>query len=272
VQGIERVSAGSDHTCALGTDSTLTCWGSDYRGQLGVPTMPTGVFVVHPQGNPKVIAFSSGQYHTCAIRPDGTAQCWGLNASGQVGATTTTQCGPTVATRLPCSPQPVNVETSRKFFTVAGGGDHTCALAADSTAWCWGTNRVGQLGTGQASDAISAPVAVSGSPRFAELTAGMDFTCGRTADGAVWCWGSNMAGQIGVNDSTDHAAPVQVPLPAPARSIGSGMAHACAVLDGARIFCWGAGMEGQLGTGRRADSRAPVEAGIDVGGMPQPHR
>ena len=271
VERVVSVSTGSDHTCALGADSTLSCWGSDYRGQLGVTTMPRGVAVVHPQGNAKYIAVSSGLYHTCAIRPDGTMQCWGLNTSGQLGAATTEQCGPTMATRLPCSPHPNTLESRLRFKAVAAGGDHTCGLTADGEAYCWGKNRVGQLGNG-ATDDERVPVAVTGGRRYDEIAAGMDFVCARTAEGAVWCWGSNMAGQVGVNDSTDHASPVQVTLPAPALSIGTGIAHACAVVQGPRVFCWGSGLEGQLGNGRRADSHIPVEAGLDLGNTPQPRR
>src|SRR2546425_2282336 len=33
-----------------------------------------------------------------------------------------------------------------KFLTVSTGAFHTCGLAADSTAFCWGLNDHGQLG------------------------------------------------------------------------------------------------------------------------------
>ena len=269
VQRIASVSVGADHSCALGADSTITCWGSDYRGQLGVTSMPRGTMAVHPAGNAKYTAVSAGQYHTCAIRPDGTVQCWGLNISGQLGARTTAQCGPTMATRAPCSPAPLTIQSTVRFKAIASGGDHTCGLNTDGEAWCWGTNRAGQLGVASLA-ASSVPVAVDGGRRYDEITSGMDFSCARTAEGTVWCWGSNSAGQIGAADSTDHPTPVQVTLPAPALSIGAGTAHACAVVQGPRIFCWGSGMEGQLGNGRRADSRSPVEAGVDVGGQPMP--
>lgn len=271
VERIASVSVGADHSCGLGADSTITCWGSDYRGQLGVTRMPAGILAVHPQGNLKYVAVSAGQYHTCAIRPDGTMQCWGMNTSGQLGATTTAQCGPTMATRAACSPQPVTLESDLRFKAVAAGGDHTCGLTTDGEAYCWGMNRVGQLGAPTSTEQ-STPVAVEGGRRYDELASGMDFTCARTAEGTVWCWGSNGSGQIGVADSTDHPTPVQVTLPAPALSIGAGTAHACAVVQGPRIFCWGAGIEGQLGNGRRADSRIPVEAGVDVGDQPMPRR
>src|ERR1043166_6513634 len=34
-------------------------------------------------------------------------------------------------------------------------------------------------------------------PRFSMLTAGDEFTCGLTTDGAAWCWGANQNGQLG---------------------------------------------------------------------------
>lgn len=36
--------------------------------------------------------------------------------------------------------------------TMSAGGSHTCALRTDGTVWCWGDNRLGQLGQGSADD------------------------------------------------------------------------------------------------------------------------
>jgi alpha-tubulin suppressor-like RCC1 family protein len=56
------------------------------------------------------------------------------------------------------------------FLSVAAGAEHSCALAFGGSIYCWGSNRSGQLGSGQ--DSISAtPVRARGSIRFAAVTA-----------------------------------------------------------------------------------------------------
>ncbi len=77
---VSQVSAGGYHSCALRTDGTVACWGSNVgRGEgfwgeyLGQATPPMGTFT----------QVSAGAYHTCGLRSDGTVACWGSNGSGQ---------------------------------------------------------------------------------------------------------------------------------------------------------------------------------------------
>jgi alpha-tubulin suppressor-like RCC1 family protein len=266
IEHVRSVAAGASHTCALGTDSTITCWGSNYRGQLGVQSPPPGVPTVQVQAREKFIAVAAGQNHTCALAADGRLLCWGWNDMGQLGTSQPVPlCGPTAQTRSPCSPKPLAVSTDMRFSAVALGGEHSCALDANGAAYCWGSNRVGQLGTGNHDNTL-VPVAVAGGKRFTALTAGLEFTCGLDDAAGVWCWGSNVSGQLGTGDSTDSAVPVHVPLTVRALSLGSGNDHACVVAEGNRVFCWGDGREGELGNGSRTNSRTPTEAGVDRGG------
>ena len=265
IEHVRLVAAGANHTCALGMDSTITCWGSNYRGQLGVARPPVGIPTVQLQTRDRFIALAAGEFHTCAVAADGRAFCWGLDDLGQLGATGIVPlCGPTPQTRVPCSPAPLPVATDVRFRSIAAGGEHTCALDANGAAWCWGSNRVGQLGTGSHDNATT-PAAVAGGKHFTALTAGLEFTCGLDDAAAVWCWGANVTGQLGTGDSTDSAVPAHVPLPVRALSLGSGNNHACVVTEGNRVFCWGEGREGQLGNGSRTNTRTPTEAGVDRG-------
>ncbi|MDE0268033.1 MAG: RCC1 domain-containing protein, partial [Acidimicrobiaceae bacterium] len=64
------VSAGDQHSCALGTNDTITCWGNNDNGQTDTPT-----------GTYKNI--SAGSNHTCALGTNDTITCWGNNDNGQ---------------------------------------------------------------------------------------------------------------------------------------------------------------------------------------------
>src|SRR5690606_28710962 len=79
-----------------------------------------------------------------------------------------------------------------------------CGLAADGSAWCWGS---GSLGNGTF-DPSDTPVAVAGGHQFAELAVNDNAGCGRKAGGEVWCWGRNNFGQLGV-DGPDAATPAR---------------------------------------------------------------
>src|SRR5216110_2256484 len=47
---------------------------------------------------------------------------------------------------------PAPVAGGLRFTTVSAGRFHTCGLATDSTAYCWGSNGWGQLGSESAAD------------------------------------------------------------------------------------------------------------------------
>ena len=59
------VSAGYQHSCAIRTDNTITCWGENDDGQADAPA---GQYT----------AVSAGYQHSCAIRTDKIITCWGL--------------------------------------------------------------------------------------------------------------------------------------------------------------------------------------------------
>jgi alpha-tubulin suppressor-like RCC1 family protein len=43
-------------------------------------------------------------------------------------------------------PTPTPILPDLRFTSVAGGGQHTCAVATDGATYCWGSNGYGQLG------------------------------------------------------------------------------------------------------------------------------
>jgi alpha-tubulin suppressor-like RCC1 family protein len=89
-------------------------------------------------------------------------------------------------------------------------------LTADGTAYCWGSNTSGQLGT---SDPLpncglgpcsASPKPVDTPARFVTLQPGGAHACGITTDHRVLCWGNNAAGQLGNGLMTNAPTPVEV--------------------------------------------------------------
>ncbi|MCB1395707.1 MAG: chromosome condensation regulator RCC1 [Rhodobacter sp.] len=135
---------------------------------------------------------------------------------------------------------------------VVGGESHGCAIAVDGQVQCWGWNGDRQLGDGTLTNR-PAPVTVQGLPGgdpVVQLAAGGRHTCAVTESGALWCWGYNASGQLGVGTITQVFVPVQVPgFGAGTRHVAAGGNHTCAVDAAGGAWCWGSNIYGQLGDG-----------------------
>jgi len=132
-----------------------------------------------------------------------------------------------------------------RFVDVVAGTYHTCALNAAGAAWCWGENTYGQLGNGDDTVGGSAtPLRVGAGLglAFTQLVAGLEFTCGLSTEGDVWCWGSNESFVLGRDDIGSSSDPVL--LPGQGFTAISAMGYGACGLDltGA-AWCWGYGSE-----------------------------
>jgi hypothetical protein len=270
VETVSYVSAaaGYEHRCALSGSGRAFCWGDGEAGQLGDGRRPIDSETPTPVAQHD-LAFRSltvGLLHTCGLTVDGAAYCWGLNAMGQLGAASANE-----ATDVP-----VAVAGGHNFESLSAGWYHTCGLAVDGTAYCWGWNLEGQLGDGTFVDR-PAPVAAAGGMQFDELDADGLNTCGVSTAGPTYCWGPNRYGQLGDGTVGDPSPdPVQVNSPVPLRGVTVGRMFVCG-LDATDVpYCWGRNDDGQLG--RRAKSIyeldvvptslgiffATIDAGIDA--------
>jgi alpha-tubulin suppressor-like RCC1 family protein len=253
-----KIAASYRHTCALISDGTARCWGSNTRGQLGdgttanssTPVVVSGI--LGPLGGTQIAA---GLYHTCALISDGTVRCWGSSADGQLGDGTTTNSSTPVVVS--------GISGSTLATQITAGYGHTCALISDGTVRCWGKNSNGQLGNGTTTDS-STPVVVSGilgSTRATQIAGGFEHACALIVDGTVRCWGKNVAGGLGNGTTTDSSTPVVVSGisgSTRATQIAGGGHHTCALISDGTMRCWGYNAFGQLGNGTSTDSSTPV--------------
>ena len=268
-----QVSAGGFQTCALRSDGTVECWGSDSSGQLGngnpLTDSSTPVIV---SGLANVTQIAAGKYHTCALRNDGTVWCWGEDAYGQLGNNSTTD-----------SPTPLEVLGAGGTGHLTGvteidaDGQLTCALINDGTVRCWGHNQAGQLGNGSTSNnAIGTPQTVVGVGghgtlgNVAHITVGANHACALISGGTVDCWGLDDHGQLGNGGAipgTNSASPVQVEGPggtgylAGVTQISGGRMHVCVLRSDSTVYCWGRNETGELGDGTTINRSFPVQAG-----------
>lgn len=165
--------------------------------------------------------------------------------------------------------------------SVSAGYIHTCAIASDNNAYCWGAGSMGQLGNLQNSDSSSPVLVADGeidsSFIIKKISSGNDHTCalaglpGDDASNELYCWGDNDYNQLGIVGSTAYNYPKLVSKgDAPPESkfiqVSSGWDTTCAIASNGRAYCWGKGTNGQLGNSAKANSPNPTL--VSMGSIP----
>jgi alpha-tubulin suppressor-like RCC1 family protein len=157
--------------------------------------------------------------------------------------------------------------------TISAGGQETCAATSTGSAWCWGSNVEGELGTAigssvtlpgstEAIEGAFVPVQVMSTmvSNSAATAVGYAHACSLTlasAGGGVQCWGADSYGQLGRAGLTTTPTPIAVPGIAGATAIAAGGYHTCALVGGS-VKCWGDDDDGELGNGATVSTATPV--------------
>lgn len=242
------IASGQSHTCGLLKDGSVSCWGSNHRGQA---EPPGGTFTAVASGwnfscalnteglvrcwggnesgqsdapDGRFVSIAADRVHACGVRTDQTVACWGLNDDGQadppegqfaaVSAGAVFSCGIRTDQTVVCWGGNNRGETDTPPGSLTGlvsGSHHSCGLGSEGRARCWGSDHGG-----------------TGAParRFTALAAGAWHSCGIRTDQTVVCWGSNRTGQSTPPQGTFSA-------------ITAGQYHTCGIRTGGTVACWG---------------------------------
>ena len=77
----------------------------------------------------------------------------------------------------------------------------------------------------------------------------------------LFAWGYNVAGQLGLGDTTDRDVPTRVGTATDWVSMVSGGYHSLAINSSGELFAWGAHSSGQLGLGDTTSRNVPTQVG-----------
>ncbi len=155
--GVADVSVGNDHTCVMFATGSITCFGRNVSGQLGL-TLATNVAVgdsadelltlalpvVFKYTTVRAVQIAAGVSATCALFTNGGILCWGRGDTGLIGRDTAASVG--------SAGLPVNALDYISFFdtipakSISLKYDHACAVFVNNRARCWGSNSNSQLG------------------------------------------------------------------------------------------------------------------------------
>lgn len=286
------VDAGDTHTCAVHSDGTVSCWGSNYFGQLGNGASGVDEISYQPvkvSGLTDVTGVTAGLFHSCALHANGTVSCWGWNHTGQLGNGISDEW--TYNTLINWedekSPIPVQVFGINDAVALSAGRDSTCALHSDATVSCWGAHGgVYEEEKDWPNEIIipNIPQKIDNLTGIVKIASQARNTCVQNMNSEILCWGDNSYHQLGSEvrrggvRSTYSNNPLKIPGISDAISLDTGGSityrigvesrrensrlvgvHACSLHSTGSISCWGNHYRGQLGHG---------ESTIDENGNP----
>ncbi len=274
--------------CGVATDGKGYCWGNEIGGAFGNGATSTQQNV--PSQILNITDFVKLSMHTnfaCGLRANGQIWCWGTDSTGRLGN------GPSAGS----SDIPTQVVNIDDFIDVEIGNSVACGIRKGGSVWCWGDDTNGKLGNGPSITASQeSPYPVTGA-NFLKMSldntglaivdttpiktaplataqhriaGGVNSRCAIKTDGILYCWGSDLEGQLGNGSgiTADQEAPYPITNSTGAQSwvmvsggrlISGGRGHYCGIKTDGTAWCWGFGTSGQLGAGNNSSSTVPVQ-------------
>ncbi|XP_067850555.1 probable E3 ubiquitin-protein ligase HERC4 isoform X2 [Heptranchias perlo] len=245
---VKEVCCGEKHSVFLLADGTVFSCGDNKNGQLGRRNSKSRFDQIMAFNTVKVVRVACGKHHTLAVFENGSVFSWGDGTYGQLGLG---ECQSIVS-------HPRRVELFRvPIVQVTCGHYHSLALSKDGAIYSWGQNSYGQLGLGEGFNSQIRPqcvISLTGIP-VAQIAAGGEHSFALSLSGAVFSWGRNNHGQLGLNDTEDKVNPcfVNELKRLNVTYISCGSQHTAVLTKDGSVLTCGEGTSGQLGLSTTTD-------------------
>uniref|UniRef100_A0A182M4V1 HECT domain-containing protein n=1 Tax=Anopheles culicifacies TaxID=139723 RepID=A0A182M4V1_9DIPT len=255
-EDVAQAACGTTHTLFLTKEGKMYACGNNDHGQLGhdTETLPNK----RPQllvslENYIITGVSCGTAHSLALTNWGQVFSWGSNAVGQLGHDTENGRQPT--------PRMIKAIGAKHVVQIASGQYHCLALTNNGELYAWGSNSYGQLGIGTTNEKVPIPTLVqslAGVP-IAFIACGGNHSFAVSKSGAIFGWGKNTFGQLGLNDLNSRCYPTQLRTlrSLGVRYISCGDDFSVFLTNEGGVFTCGAGTFGQLGHGSCSNEILP---------------
>lgn len=251
---------------AINPTGEVFTWGNGLDNILGHNTGEANVITptkINLENSFTKVAVGGG--HMIGLTKDGKLISWGLDDCGQCGHEIVKHVVDPRAFRPQLlrgkSPGPVKGELDGvKIVDVACGKYFSVALSEEGYVYTWGAGREYALGHGNR-DSYKTPKRVGGleGVKITQIACGRNFVIARDSEGAVYSWGSNEYGQLGLGlVEKFKAQPQKLRLLKDVVDISSGDFHVLAVTSQGEVFSWGSGGDGQLGHGNNSSQATPT--------------
>ncbi|XP_047510214.1 probable E3 ubiquitin-protein ligase HERC4 isoform X5 [Pieris napi] len=254
---VQSVAAGEFHSLYLTNIGHLYSCGNNDVGQLGRHTKDDdgkypGSLVETFKGC-NLSAIACGLQHSMAIDEWGQPFSWGSDSMGQLGSN--------LGAHAQDKPKIIKLLATKNLIQIACGSYHSIALTNNGELYTWGANSFGQCGLGMMSNKETTPQQITslvGVP-IALVTCGSNHTFVLSKSGAVYGFGKNGHGQLGLQDKDNRCYPTHLKSLRNVKvcyiSCGEDFT-AFLTLDGG-VFTCGSGEYGQTGHGSVKDELVP---------------
>jgi len=250
---VKQIACGKSHTLILTKEGQVYSCGSNDYGQLGHEKPRTKLYAIPGLDAWKIVLVACGENHSLALNEWGQVLSWGCNLYGQLGLNNIND--------MNSKPRIVKDLVTSYVIQIACGYKHSLALTSRGELYTWGSNENGQLGVGLKNKVVPVPTLVSsikGLP-IALIACGASHSFVLSKSGAVYGWGKNKFGQLGLNSELDHVYPTQLKTirTIKVKYISCGEDFSVFLTQDGGVLTCGAGMYGQLGHGSYANEILP---------------